>query len=376
VLVVSDTDWSGMMLQKQHWAIRFAAEGLPVCYVNKTPQRPARLHDFTRLSGLLRGRGLSPGHIARSRPAPDGVEVVNLRLMPPTAPFDRWNRHVVTAFARRLARRWPRLCMLTYTPTPAMLHLLRTLDPWLSAYVCVHHLAGTPGIPMTVLDAERQLATEVDEVFCDARFLAEKWTAYLGRPVPRSLPGCDPDRFRTAWRGDELQRARVVGFFGSSFTELDLACYRAVVEAGYALRFIGPRSAAIAERFGRKVEWLPPVASEDLPAALRDIDILLLAYRNSERNRGVIPGKFFECLATGKPLLISPLPDMREYVDCVTIVRDPGEVVTALASLSQDRSSQAVARRFEIASSASWENRFEQLRSALARAAARSGRQG
>ncbi len=368
VIIVSDTDWSGMMLQKQQWAIRFAAAGHRVTYVNKTPQRPVRWSDFKRIGGALSGRGLSPGHIAAVRTAPPGVEPTNLRLLPPTVPFAAWNRYIAASFAKRMKARHDRYLFLTYTPTPGVLHLMRALQPELSAYVCVHNYAGIPGIPSAVLRSERELAAEVSEVFCDSRFLAETWSAHLGRSVRRLLPACDPERFRQAWRGDELTRARTVGFFGSSFAELDLEAYRAVSDAGFGLEFIGPHDAAVGAALDGKVKWHPAVPNDQLPGVLRQIDILMLVYRQSARNLGVIPAKFFECLATGKPLLISPLPDMADYGDCVNIIDGPDSVQKVLAGIESDPHAKANVRRFEIAAASSWETRFDQLQRDLATA--------
>lgn len=371
VLIVSDTDWTGMMLQKQQWATRFAAVGHPVCYVNKTPQRSPRLDDVNRLSGLLRGRGLSPGHIAAARPAPEGVRVANLRVLPPSLLTAAWNRRVVDRFVSDLKSRWDRVLMITYTPTPAILHLKRRLDPWLSAYVCVHNYAATPGVSGRVKASERHLGVEVDEVFCDSLHLSELWSERLGRTVPRLMPACDPVAFRAAWRGDELEAPHTVGFFGSSFTELDLPCYRAVLDAGFRLKFIGPRSSGTAEALGDGVTWHPPVENAELPDALRDVDALMLCYRQTERNRGVIPGKFFECLATGKPLIMSPLPDMAAFDDCVNVVRDAADVSKLLSTLTDDARARSVERRLEIAAGSSWEERFAGLRADLAASADR-----
>ena len=189
---------------------------------------------------------------------------MNLRLLPPGPLFAAWNRRTVERFAAGLRDEWARICLVTYTPTPAIRHLLHVLDPWLSAYVCVHNYAATPGISRQVVESERRLGHDVDEVFCDAKYLADLWSERLGRPVPRLMPACDPGS-RSAGPGEATNWNRHGRSDSSAAAsrELDLACYRAAIDAGFELTFIGPPSRQVAEVLGKGVVWKPPVANAD-----------------------------------------------------------------------------------------------------------------
>ncbi len=361
VVIMSNADWSGMLLQKQRWAIMFAKSGIPVVYVNKTPQRTPSPSDLSRLSGLIRGQGIGSDHSSNSVPVPNGVEVVNLPLAPPVPGASLLNNVIVKRFAADLRKKASRILWVTYTPTPAMLELMRALKPATSAYVCVHNYPETPGINKSVVESEQKLAEEVDEVFCDSKLLHQLWSQRLARPVRRLMPACDPQAFRNAYRGDELKNRRVIGFFGGSFSELDLDIYQHAIDLGYNVQFVGPRDQDVMNRLNQRVDWQPPVAPKDLPGAIRSMDILLLAYRPSGRNDGVLPAKFFECLATGKPLLISPLLDMQDYADVVTTIDSPKALGECLANLQKTENSDKAEKRFKIAASSSWDRRFHDL---------------
>ena len=54
--------------------------------------------------------------------------------------------------------------------------------------------------------------------------------------------------------------------------------------------------------------YVPPVPQAELPAQLKPMDT---PYKTNGFTQYVFPSKIYECLATGKPLVETPLPDLR-----------------------------------------------------------------
>ena len=84
-----------------------------------------------------------------------------------------------------------------------------------------------------------------------------------------------------------------------------------------------------------------------------------LFYNDTNYNKGIIPAKFFECLATKKPILISGLKETLPYSDIVYQI--DGSIKKALqviANLKYTESKDVLNKRDKIAKEADWPKRF------------------
>ena len=126
-------------------------------------------------------------------------------------------------------------------------------------------------------------------------------------------------------------------YFGTLWSALDYAAISALAESGVEVLMIGPvkepppRSTTLGGRRGA-------VAHADLPGLLSDRTVLLLPYAATAYNEGVAPAKLYECLATGRPVLSSPLPSLAE-IRVLDFCRTPAEwrdAIRALPALEAD----------------------------------------
>jgi glycosyltransferase involved in cell wall biosynthesis len=98
----------------------------------------------------------------------------------------------------------------------------------------------------------------------------------------------------------------------------------------------------------------------ELPAYIKGMDVTLIPYRVNEATRNIYPLKLQEYLATGKPVVSSPMPAVLPYGGVVYIGEGPedwaGLVVRALREDNPERRAarQAVAREN------SWDRRVEE----------------
>jgi glycosyltransferase involved in cell wall biosynthesis len=112
-----------------------------------------------------------------------------------------------------------------------------------------------------------------------------------------------------------------------------------------------------------------------LPAYVKGFDVSVIPYRINEYTTYSFPIKFFELLASGKPLVISDLPALRDYHDRVRVGRDAEEFVAACeAALAEPDAGRDA--RLALAAENTWEHRVERImvhvRRALAEKAARA----
>jgi len=361
IVFMSSRDWDSLPLQSHFLAEGYARLGHRVFFINQTLQKWPRL---SHLMWRLRPNR-STGQVASYSKdhAVKGVTTVTLWTGPPV-PWMRWlNRIIIRrAFAKHNIRQ---SAFVTWVPTYTSLDIISVLKPEITGYVNYHHFEADDVLP-DLLVAEKLLVKVVDFLFTDSQFLKKRIKNLSGnRDVHSSMPGVYFDRFRAAMRGDEVERLRTIYYFGDIGPHLDLELYNKLAEE-YDVVFLGIVNATAKEIISSKIDIRPPVAIMDLPAAIRDADILTAFYKDSPYMKGVIPSKFFECLATGKPLLVSGLDEAEPYRHVMDIVSNGHEeALGIIRSLPEIETPTRLREKEEVARAADWPTRFEHFRNIL-----------
>jgi glycosyltransferase involved in cell wall biosynthesis len=270
----------------------------------------------------------------------------------------------VTRDLRALAGESP--VVIAYPPTQTTLDILSGLKPRLTLYDCSENYEGFPGIPKDIDRTEKELLGRADLVSCTSRFLLEK----VGRFRPDAFlcgPGVDYERFRILQNERPTGGVRTVCFFGHISEErVDFAVLRAIAGAGFTVRLVGTLGRlerGLLETPG--VDYRGESAHADLPAALAGADALIIPYHVGPLTRGISPAKVYECLASGKPLVATPLPELVGLSEHVYLAEDPKEFVDTLRGLPKLETEEKVRARTELAKQNSWEARFRTMEGAI-----------
>ena len=364
VVILSSVEWDAAWQRHHAFAAQWARAGHRVFFVENLGFREPGLADLGRVAGRLR-RVLRGGRAPGARP-PQGTFIVSPLVLPPTRRLFRAANAAVLA---------PRLAGLlrarglhgapvvfAYLPTATTLALIDRLSPSLVVYDCVDNFRGLPSPPPGLAETEAALMARAGLVLTTSRTLYDDKKS-LHPNVVELHHGAAPAFFLAA--APERPRRRLC-YFGTLWRAVDYAPIRALAQAGFEIELIGPVK-----------ETPPPLPEsatfrgafphEQLPALLADCDALLLPYVDDEYNRGVIPAKTYECLATGRPVLASPLPALAGLSRVLTICRGPQEWVAAARALSAD-SPAARRARVEEARSHGEEAAFARLNELVAAA--------
>jgi hypothetical protein len=358
VVLVTSNHWNGLEYQRHHLARRFAARGQQVYFIERTAQRWPR-PGLKDLKSWLFCSGY--GSESMNKAVPENVVIMKPRWLPPSRFLRPINRQLVRGTVADLPKQ-PRPILISYLPTYNVLDLIAELNPCLTAYVCVHEYDHSSVMP-DLLEADRELIDRCDLLYADSLHLKARLERLCGgQQVWRSPPGVEYTTFAAARRGDEAQRCRTLYYFGGVGPHMDLPLYGRIAQSGVKVVFVGVVDPAVSSRIPPEIEIRPPVACAELPVALKDADMLMIAYEQSPFIRGVIPAKFFECLGTGKPVLVSGLAEAEPYLDCVYDLRaSPEKALDVIANLSRLHTPERQQRQAEVAREADWSNRFEQF---------------
>ena len=246
-------------------------------------------------------------------------------------------------------------------------------------YDCVDRHSAYPGLidPNVVDGMEQELAKACDMVFATSTGLYETLSGF--NPHAAMIPnGANYELFSQVLdpamkpdpRVKDLPKP-VFGFVGAlqECTDLALIGRIAVLYPQGSVVFVGnplPGVDVSALQAMDNVHFLGKVPQKELPGLICGFDVCLNLFVNNDLSRDVSPLKFYEYLATGKPILISPEPSqVLAFQDAVYLTREDNLAEACQAALSEP-DDRLTRRRAEYGKSCSWDARVAQIREALA----------
>ena len=366
VVLLANVRWEALREWSHILATLFSDAGYPTVFVETTGIRKPPLRMTTGRRVLKRLLSVRSGGKKPASLSPN-LTVYSPLVAPPThRPFRRINRRL---FVPRIIRDLRRLVgtapvVMPFAPTRTTLDLVLGLEPRLTWYHCTLNYGDIPGALADIEETERRLLKSADIATVDSGFLKEKHRRV--RPdMIRIESGVDFELFRRADTGPLKSLARILYYFGRADEPwFDFDLVREVAEAGFTVRMLGTLSRPSFARLPG-VEYLGEVPHKALPEHLREADALIIPYSITPFTRGTFPAKTYESLATGKPVVATPLPDLKRLVGHVYLGDGAEEFVGILRCLHESETAERVRARVELARENSWEARFKRFEEIL-----------
>ncbi len=256
-----------------------------------------------------------------------------------------------------------------YLPTKGVTDLLDRLDPEVIVYDCTINFQHHPAAPTDIQRTEGQLLRRADVVFADAESLFRRCKE-VNPNTHRLLPGVHLELFKRPEApagGPEppeflgLPRPLALYFGAAKAIHFDWRLFRAIADrlTEWSFAMVGPVEAEVSAGLGaaKNVHLLGPREHSDLPGYLWAADVILLPYRVNEFTAGTFPAKVYECLASGTPIVSTPLPELeRQFPEHIMFGSDAESLALALVASTEDDPG-ARARRVELAEQNSWSER-------------------
>jgi glycosyltransferase involved in cell wall biosynthesis len=248
----------------------------------------------------------------------------------------------------------------------------------LLVYQCIDEHAAYPGAPaQAIARLEKELMRRADVVLTSSQTLFEDRRKL--RPDVVYLPNvADAALFMQARQEGtqvpgEIARLPkpVAGFVGnvSSYkVDMELMAGLARRNPDWTFAMIGDVGSGESQTDLTQLRALPnivltgPRPYAQLPAYVKGFDVCLIPFRLTKLTRGIFPMKFFEYLASGKPVVATPLPALQEFASHCRLA-DGVEAFSAAMRLAvvEDVAEPKASARVELALQHSWDERMTQL---------------
>ncbi len=348
--IVFSDDWGRHPFSCQHIMQHFMP-GNRVLWVNTIGMRLPRLslYDMRRAAEKLRswvfpvrqdGAAASPDGVGDV--VPEGLRVISPVMVPfaPLPPVRAFNRRSVVDAVTRNAREMGFRDPVLLATVPNAADYVGHCGESLVVYYCVDEFTVWPGmnLPDMVRDLEADLMRSADLVVAVSDALVR--AKGNGRTPTRLLThGVDVGHFARAAAPQPLPteladlRGPVVGFFGLIDSHLDVDIVEHILTARpqWNVVLIGTRRIPLArlERHANFL-WLPPVPYADLPRYAYRFDVAVIPYVVNEHTCTANPLKLKEYMATGRPVVTTPMPEALRYAACLHVATDGAGFVDAI----------------------------------------------
>ncbi len=384
VVIVSSIDWDAKWQGPQEMAVRFAAQGRRVLFIENPGVRSPRAGDARRLITRARKLVSAAGPVVRTVEA--GVHLYTPAVLPPFGSRLRQavNRVLVRmSMSRALRAVRPRTpIVIVCLPTDVSIAMTRAVLERESVlvYYAISDLVAMTDHPTELEQIERDLIAEADVIFTTYLPLVRRYE--IQREDVHLFPyGVNLERFSMDGPAITPHAAPRIGYVGGISQHLDteLIADIAAMRPEWNLILIGPD-----EPGGEGLPNLPNIhrighlRHDLLPGWIRGFDIGLIPYRRSRYTDTVYPVKLNEYLAVGRPVVSVDLPALEGFdEDGVLMLVPPRaqdfvEAIEIMLHRADD--SALVQRRRQIAETHDWSRRVEEMDRVIADAAAAKSR--
>ena len=329
----------------------------------------------------LKDRSLRPRLSRFRQPGEQVKDNLTVYALPPVWPLGnkyRWiNRRNQKKLARYIRKRaaehgFNRPHLWCYSPTSA--DILPHVEHQGLVYDCVDRHSAYSGLlnPQVVDAMERDLASAADMVFCTAGGLYETLSRYNQRTV--LIPnGVDYPLFSQTAQVPHIPDPQrpVFGFVGML---QDCIAYDWLLKLADAfpqgeIRLIGrvmPGVDISALKQRENIRLLGLMPQRQLPEEMGRFDVCLNLFAPGRLSRDVSPLKFYEYLATGKPIVSTPEPlQVADYADIIYIADNPEQFISQCRLALAEKDPTLVKARMAAGEAASWDNRVRQMEACL-----------
>lgn len=207
--------------------------------------------------------------------------------------------------------------------TPMAVPISDHFNPTLVIYDCMDELSAFKFAPQSMKDRENELFTKADLVFTGGYSLYEskKHRHPDVHPFPSSI---DAEHFFKArlYTIDPPDQASIphprIGYFGVIDERMDLTLIEEIArrKPEWHIIMVGPVAKISTDSLPKlpNIHYLGMKSYSELPSYISGWDIAMMPFAHNESTRYISPTKTPEYLASGKPVISTPIIDvLRQY---------------------------------------------------------------
>ncbi len=342
-LVFSD-DWGEHPSSCQH-IFRYLVRYYPVIWINTIGMRLPSLsrRDIKKAFKKLKRMFFTASKGRASLELPANLSVLQPFMFPYNKGILRkFNRFSVVRSVKAELKRRAIKSPILVTTVPNACDYIGNFDEKCVVYYCVDDFANWPGHNRNlILQMEDKLINKANIFVATSEELYSKLSRF-SESVHFLPHGVDLEKFNKASPSNTFLNLPKpnVGYIGLIDERLDWKLLNFLAQSLKDINFIfiGKLEVNI-KNISPNMFFISSIPYEKVPLALKSFDVLILPYRVNDFTQTLNPLKLKEYLASGRPIVGSPLKEIEKWKPFVKIARNPKEWIRSLKeAFIEDRS--------------------------------------
>ncbi len=256
---------------------------------------------------------------------------------------------------------------LLFTLHPVWKDVAPALDPMKRVYDLMDLYSGFPEAREDLIVGEEKLIKDSDIVLSTAESLF-KYAKEINGNVHLVRNGVDSEKFSKLEKNGVLEGIRdkpIIGYFGAITDWVDFGLLEYVIKDNLDKNFVflgSVNSKGVRNLYKFKnVFFLGEVEHDDLTGYLAYFDVCLIPFVLNDLIKSTNPVKFYEYIASGKPVVTVNLPELEQYSDICYLSEDKKDFSRNIFKALHEYNEEIVGKRIETAKENSWDKRVEDL---------------
>jgi glycosyltransferase involved in cell wall biosynthesis len=165
----------------------------------------------------------------------------------------------------------------------------------------------------------------------------------------------------------QAKREKTIGYFGiiNKEVNMDLLEYIVAHHSNVDFLMVGQATNEHLQEINKLVSehdnfiYLGPKSHNEIPALMKKCDVLINVKNNDYTTSGADSIKIYEYLATGKPIVATPMPPADRFADLMYVTSDKFQYSEFIRAALAENDSELRRKRMEVARDNSWPKRVD-----------------
>ena len=352
------TEWNFRYQRTQHILSRFAQQGHRVFHlpVNLQPQDG----DFTITKITNNIFHLDPN-------CPREFNIYE----------DVWNKKTIRSITESIVSAVNHfdidgICFVAFPSWAPLALRLKDLYGWKVVYDCLDEHSGFSNVNQKrIVEEEHDLLRKSDLSIATSLHIHRKIGRIRGSDLLFLPNACEFSHFNYLPQNNLLNHLRkpIIGYYGAiaEWFDSDLVEFLAQERPHWSFVFIGHTFGSDIcklKKYGN-VHFLGEKPYADLPKYLYHFDVCVIPFRITPLIKATHPVKFYEYVASGKPVVTTRIPELLQFATLCYIAEGKKDFLLKLEAALKEEDEELRRKRIEFARRNTWDARFCMLYSHL-----------
>ncbi len=349
ILVLPNIPWSYRWQRPQQIFTRMANKGFNIFYISPITSGSEYISEISKNIYEIHIKTRKEGNVLRD------------------FHLDRDNTEDFVKSIKRVLSKYINNNLITFVLHPVWKDVAFSLGKGRIVYDLMDLYSGFPDAREELITAEEELVKRSDIVLTTADNLYEH-AKKLNSNVYMIRNGSDYEKFSNLKENgllDELKKKPIIGYFGAITEWLDFDLMEYIIKENRDKNyvFIGSLNTKNIRKLYKysNVFFLGEVSHDELPGYLAYFDVCTIPFILNDLIKSTNPVKFYEYIASGKPVVSVDLPELKQYEDICYLAKDKEEFSKGIFKALCEDDVELIKKRKVVAKENSWDNRVEEL---------------